>query len=210
MRCCDPYRYHLPANHEGGHDCRGCSALEPPGTSQDRGRTRTREEEPKPRYTRALPLPRATSAPTPRIRIQKAQVPAPASPTIMSTNPVAGQQDVSRSVDSNPPQGEQGQVPGNPSQEGHPQRDSLAIDQNESSPVTPTRGDPSSPMTPWLDSIPGKSSRSGKESIGSLHFSKMPSAPQNSTGTSTEGVPGRNTFIQNGFESRLSSTQARR
>ena len=31
VRCCDPYRCHLPADHEGGHDCRGCTALEPTG-----------------------------------------------------------------------------------------------------------------------------------------------------------------------------------
>ena len=52
-----------------------------------------------------------------------------------------------------------GQFAGNPSQEGHPQ-----TNRSESLPITPTRGDPSSPMAPWLDSTPEETSSPRKES----------------------------------------------
>ena len=43
---------------------------------------------------------------------------------------------------------------GKPSQGGLPQGSNKTIGQSDSSPVTPTRGDPSSPATEWLDSTP--------------------------------------------------------
>ena len=43
---------------------------------------------------------------------------------------------------------------GKPSQGGLPQGSNKTIGQSNSSPVSPTRGDPSSPATEWMDSTP--------------------------------------------------------
>ena len=112
-----------------------------PGTFNERGRTRTREEEQKPRGRVSFSLPRATSAPLPHPTFQAAQDPPPASSIATDANQVTASQDIPRG----------GSSTSTPCQ---------------SVPVTPTRGDPSSPMTPWLDSTPEKPSSSGEETPG--------------------------------------------
>ena len=55
---------------------------------------------------------------------------------------------------------------GKPSQGGLPQGSNKTVGQSDSSPVTPTRGDPSSPATEWLDSTPKAPRCSGSEPSG--------------------------------------------
>ena len=67
-------------------------------------------------------------------------------------------------------QAAQNRNPGMTPQGIYPGVDSAASTPCQSLPVTPTRGDPSSPLTAWLDSTPGKSSSSKEETPGLRPF----------------------------------------